>query len=101
MYHGTLSSFFDNAFKYNIKTKDLPLGVKMPVKCEAFVFSNSGKREMVLEIDTQDELIFVKSKKVFLTVDIPCRVKFTLHQVTIKKISEGYLLEFVSASANL
>lgn len=101
MYKGTLSSFFENTFKYNIKTKDLPLDLKMPVKCEAFIFSDTGKREMEIEIETKDELIFVKSRKVFLILEIPCRVKFTLEQVTIKKISTGYLMEFVNVSSNL
>lgn len=100
MYRGTLSSFFDNNFKYNIKTRELPLGLIMPVRCEAFVFSDNGRRSIIVEIETEDELIFVKSKKATLVLEIPCKVKFTLEKVTIRRDGKEYLLEFSNACYN-
>ena len=100
MYKGTLSSFIDNTFRYNIKTKEFPCGLMMPIRCETFVFFNDGKKSISLEIDTEDELIFVKSNRVNMILEIPCKVKFTLENVTIKRDGKEYKMSFSSVSYN-
>lgn len=100
MYRGTLSSSLDNSFKYNIRTKELPLRVMMPIKCEIFVFADEGKRSLQLEIETDEDILFAKSNKMNLVVELPCKVKFLLENVTIRKTGKDYLIEFSSVSHN-
>lgn len=100
MYKGTLSSFIDNTFRYNIKTKEFPCGLMMPIKCETFVFFDDGKKYITLEIESEDELIFVKSNRVNLTLELPCKVKFVLEKVTIKREGKEYKMYYGSVNYN-
>ena len=100
MYRGTLSSSFDNTFKYAIRIKELPMRVMMPIRCETFVFVNEGKKSLQFEIDTDEEIIFAKSIRMNLVVELPCKIKFLLDNVVIKRSGKDYMMEFSSVSHN-
>lgn len=94
MYKGILSSSFENSFKYNIHLSELPFGFSMPISREICVASDLGKRKFNMEIDSQDEMIYLKSSSAVLTVDLPCKVKCSLKDVTICKAENGYDVMF-------
>lgn len=99
MYKGTISSFFDNNFKYDVKLKELPFGFMNKIKNEAFVLFDTGKRKIEIDIDFVQELIYVKSKNVNLTIDIDkMKIKVTLKDIVIKKTDKNYELVFSSIS---
>jgi hypothetical protein len=100
MYIGILSSSLDNTFKYKIRTKELPLRVMMPIRCETFIFVDEGRKSLQVEIDTDEDILFAKSNRMNLVVEMPCKVKFLLNNVTIRKVGKDYLLEFSSAGHN-
>ena len=100
MYIGILSSSLDKTFKYKIRTKELPLSVMMPIRCETFIFVDEGRKSLQVEIDTDEDILFAKSNRMNLVVEMPCKVKFLLENVTIRKAGKDYLLEFSSARHN-
>lgn len=98
MYKGTLSSSLDNSFKYNIKTKELPMGLSMPVKCEVLIYSDNGKRSIVIELETDDDVVFFQSNKMTLIIDVPCKMKFSLYNVKIAKEGKEHMVYFSSVN---
>jgi hypothetical protein len=89
MYIGTISSLFDNPFKYNIKFKELPFGLMSKIKNEVYVLSDLGNRKLVIEIETDQELIYLKTNQVNLWVNIDkTKLKVNLKNVTIKKTNK-------------
>ena len=89
MYIGTISSLFDNPFKYNIKLKNLPFGLMSKIKNEVYVLSDLGKRKLTINIETDNELIYMKANQVNLWVNIDkTKFKVSLKNVTIRKIDD-------------
>jgi hypothetical protein len=89
MYIGTISSLFDNPFKYNIKLKELPFGLISKIKNEIYVLSDLGKRKLTINIETDNELIYMKANQVNLWVNIDkTKLKVSLKNVTIRKIDD-------------
>lgn len=89
MYIGTISSIFNNPFKYNIKLQELPFGLISKIKDEVYVLSDLGKRKLSIQIETDQELIYLKSNQVNLWISInKSKIKVSLKNVIIKKISE-------------
>jgi hypothetical protein len=89
MYIGTISSLFDNPFKYNIKLKELPFGLISKIKNEIYVLSDLGKRKLTINIETDNELIYMKANQVNLWVNIDkTKFKVSLKNVTIRKIDD-------------
>jgi hypothetical protein len=89
MYIVTISSLFDIPFKYNIKFKELPFGLMSKIKNEVYVLSDLGNRKLIIEIETDQELIYLKSKQISLCVEIDkTKLKVNLKNVTIKKTNK-------------
>ena len=90
MYIGTISSLFDNPFKYNIKLKNLPFGLMSKIKNEVYVLSDLGKRKLTIKIETDNELIYIKANQVNLWVNIDkTKLKVSLKNVTITKVDDA------------
>jgi DUF4097 and DUF4098 domain-containing protein YvlB len=90
MYIGTISSLFDNPFKYNIKLKNLPFGLMSKIKNEVYVLSDLGKRKLTINIETDNELIYIKANQVNLWVNIDkTKLKVSLKNVTIRKVDDA------------
>jgi hypothetical protein len=90
MYIGTISSLFDNPFKYNIKLKNLPFGLMSKIKNEVYVLSDLGKRKLTINIETDNELIYIKANQVNLWVNIDkTKLKVSLKNVTITKVDDA------------
>ena len=90
MYIGTISSLFDNPFKYNIKLKELPFGLISKIKNEVYVLSDLGKRKLTINIETDNELIYIKANQVNLWVNIDkTKLKVSLKNVTIRKVDDA------------
>ena len=90
MYIGTISSLFDNPFKYNIKLKNLPFGLMSKIKHEVYVLSDLGKRKLTINIETDNELIYIKANQVNLWVNIDkTKLKVSLKNVTITKVDDA------------
>lgn len=90
MYIGTISSLFDNPFKYNIKLKELPFGLISKIKNEVYVLSDLGKRKLTINIETDNELIYIKANQVNLWVNIDkTKLKVSLKNVTIRKADDA------------
>ena len=80
MYIGTISSLFDNPFKYNIKLKNLPFGLMSKIKNEVYVLSDLGKRKLTIKIIKQNVVITSCCNITFF-----CRVN-AQHQFLLIKI---------------
>lgn len=99
MYTGTISSFLDNNFKYNIRLKELPFGFINKIKNEAFVLFDSGIRKTIIEIDLDQELLYAKAQNLNMQIDIDkIKVKVTLRDIIIRKSNSNYELIFSSIS---
>ena len=89
MYIGTISSLFDNPFKYNIKLQELPFGLMSKIKDEVYVLSDLGKRNIIIDIESEQELIYLKSNQVSLVIEVnKSKLKVNLKNVIIKKHSD-------------
>jgi hypothetical protein len=95
MYKGTLSSIFDNTFKYNIKIKDLPFGIITKIKNEVYVFTDQGIRKVNIDIEQEQEILYIKTSQVNMIIEVDqMKVKATLKNVIIKKGDDGYNLSY-------
>jgi len=97
MYKGTISPSTDNSFKYNISTKDLPFNLISPIKNEAYYTSYNGKKKIIINIESENDILFLKSSSLNLTIEIDkIKIKATLKDVIINKIDNGYEMSFSS-----
>lgn len=96
MYKGTISSLFDNNFKYNVRVKELPFGMIRKIKNEVYVFSDKGIRKIDIELECNQDIIYLKTIQVSLILEIDqTKIKTTLKNVCIKKTESGiYQLDF-------
>lgn len=86
MINGTMSSFFYNNFKYNVKLLDIPFHVSEKIKNEVYVFSDNGTRKTKIQIESDEEILFLKTEKASLTIEYKgIKTKFYIKNVTIKK----------------
>jgi hypothetical protein len=86
MYIGTISSLYDNPFKFNIKSKELPFGFISKIKNEVYVLSDHGTRTLSIEIESDQDIMFIKTSTLTLIYNIDkLKVKATLKNVVIKK----------------
>jgi len=98
MYKGTLSSIFDNTFKYNIKIKELPFGLIRKIKNEVYVFTDQGIRKTIINIDHDQEILYIKTSQVNLVIEVDqTKIKVTLKNIIIKKNNDDdYELSYQS-----
>lgn len=97
MYKATINSLYENPFKLNVKTKELPFGIITKIKNEVHVLSDQGIRKILIEIESEQEIIYMKSCQVSMVFNIDkSKIKISLKNVTIKKAinSEEYELLF-------
>lgn len=96
MYTGTLSSLFENPFTLNIKSRELPFVFMNKIKNEVYVVSDNGTKKIVVEIISENEIIYLKAKRANLIYNIDnFRVKTSLKNVKITKRQSGeYELTF-------
>lgn len=100
MYKGTLSSFFENTFRYEVQVLELPFNLISPVKNELCVISDSGKKSFIIDVLADDEIIYLKSSSAVLIIEKPCKVKCTLKDITIKKVEKKYEISFASITTS-
>lgn len=100
MYNGYISSFSENNFKYNIKLEELPFDVLEKIKGEVYVFSQNGKRKINIFIESDQEILYIKTSQANLIIDYKgIKSKIIIKNVTIKKLESEllYELEFKSS----
>jgi hypothetical protein len=96
MYKGTISSLYDNPFKLNFKSEELPFGFIHKIKNEVYVLSDQGKRKISIRIESDQEILYIKTGQLIVTYDIDkLKVKSILKNVTIKKANEPELYDLV------
>jgi hypothetical protein len=90
MYKGTISSLYDNPFKLNIQSQELPFGFMHKIKNEVYVLSDQGKRKISIKIESDQEILYIKTGQLIVSYDIDkLKVKSILKNVTIKKTNES------------
>jgi len=96
MYIGTISSLYDNPFKFNIKSKELPFGFISKIKNEVYVLTDHGKRTLVIELESDQEIIYIKTSSLTLTYNIDkLKVKTILKNVVIKKSKDQDVYDLI------
>lgn len=100
MYRGVLSSFYENTFRYEVQVLELPFNLISPVKNELCIISDSPIKRFVIDILTDDEIIYLKSSSAVLTIEKPCKVKCMLKDIILKKVDKKYEVSFSSITTS-
>jgi hypothetical protein len=96
MYIGTISSLYDNPFKFNIKSRELPFGFMSKVKNEVYVLTDHGTRILSIELESDQEIIYIKTSSLTLTYNIDkLKVKTILKNVIIKKSKDQDVYDLI------
>lgn len=90
MYRGTLSSTLDNTFRYKIRTNELPVKSVSNIESEESKVSKINHKCLVVDIETEEDILYFRSQKMILILEEPCKIKYSLQNVTIRKVGNRY-----------
>lgn len=96
MYKGTLSSYLDINFKYDIIIKELPFHMSRKIKNEAYVFTDISSKKIKIEMNSQGDILYCRANQAFLVLEIDnMKIKCNLKNVVLNKLENNeYELQY-------